>query len=141
MTFTEILVVVAGLLVGYWVISWLISVARGRGHDNVSAGHEPNDAGHAAGDGNQAESGDVDTRWIQAHWPDVLGVSPGAKVEEIKSAYRMRIRQYHPDRTEGLGSELRTLALRKTQALNVAHAWAMRLAASSSPGRGPARPR
>lgn len=44
----------------------------------------------------------------------VLGVSPGASSEQIAAAYRVRMKEYHPDRVAELGPELRELAHRKT---------------------------
>jgi DnaJ like chaperone protein len=132
MTASEVFAVVIGLLLGYWVISWLMALAHSRGHNNTSHGKESDGTGHTAEGKKHGESGNLDATWIRAHWFEVLGVTPGATVGEIKSAYRMRVRQYHPDRTEGLGPELRSLALRKTQELNVAYAWALRLARPSA---------
>ena len=44
---------------------------------------------------------------------------------EIKTAYREKIRWYHPDGTHGLGAELQALAEEKTKELNAPCAWAM----------------
>jgi hypothetical protein len=53
-------------------------------------------------------------------WHEVLGVSPEATPDEIKQAYRQRIKQYHPDRVSGLGEKLKALAEIETQKLNAA---------------------
>jgi DnaJ-domain-containing protein 1 len=53
-------------------------------------------------------------------WYKVLGVLPDATKDEIKSAYREKIKQYHPDLVSGLGEKLKALAEIETQKLNAA---------------------
>lgn len=43
----------------------------------------------------------------------VLGVAASASDAEIRAAYRERMQEYHPDKVEHLGEELRELAHRK----------------------------
>jgi uncharacterized membrane protein YkvA (DUF1232 family) len=43
----------------------------------------------------------------------VLAIAPSASADEIRSAYKARMREYHPDKVEHLGVELRELAHRK----------------------------
>jgi len=43
----------------------------------------------------------------------VLAIPPSASADEIRSAYKARMREYHPDKVEHLGVELRELARRK----------------------------
>ena len=42
-----------------------------------------------------------------------LAIAPSASADEIRSAYKARMREYHPDKVEHLGVELRELARRK----------------------------
>ena len=41
---------------------------------------------------------------------EILGVTPGASREEIRSAYRKAVKEYHPDRVAHLGKDLQALA-------------------------------
>lgn len=52
---------------------------------------------------------------------NVLGVPENASAEEIKAAYKTKIKEYHPDKVEGLGEELKSLAAKKTQDINAAY--------------------
>jgi len=51
----------------------------------------------------------------------VLGVGRNATLEEIKTAYRQRIAEYHPDKVASLGIELRHLADEMTRKINSAY--------------------
>ena len=43
----------------------------------------------------------------------VLGLKPGARLDEIRAAYRQAAQAYHPDKVSHLGPELRELAQKK----------------------------
>lgn len=58
-------------------------------------------------------------------WFEVLGVSPTASPYEIKAAYKVSMKQYHPDLVASLGPELRELAESKTKEINAAYAEGM----------------
>jgi hypothetical protein len=44
---------------------------------------------------------------------EILGVAPGASIEEIQTAYRAAAQQYHPDKVAHLGDEFQALAQEK----------------------------
>ncbi len=51
----------------------------------------------------------------------ILEVSANASFEEVKVAYKMKIKEYHPDKVATLGKELQDLAAKKTSAINAAY--------------------
>jgi DnaJ-domain-containing protein 1 len=51
-------------------------------------------------------------------WWSVLGVAPDATLEVAKHAYRLKMKQYHPDRVSGLAPEFIQLAHEKSLELN-----------------------
>lgn len=53
---------------------------------------------------------------------ELLGIQPTASPAEIKTAYRNRIKQCHPDKFVGRGAEFRHLAEERAKALNEAYA-------------------
>jgi len=57
---------------------------------------------------------------LSAH--EILGVSANATVAEIKAAYRVRIKDCHPDRFPHTDAKSRALAEEWTKALNIAYA-------------------
>jgi len=123
MSSAELLTIVLGLLVGYGIITGLMSArssSRAPSEGTQDATAEPPHSGRSGGGSTEGAS----PEWIRANWHSVLGVSPNASIEVIKTAYRLRAHQYHPDKTEGLGPELKVLAARKMQELNTAYAWA-----------------
>ena len=56
-----------------------------------------------------------------SHYRTILGVSPSASREEIREAYRQRMREYHPDKVSHLGPDLRSLAESKAKQINEAY--------------------
>ena len=64
----------------------------------------------------QSKQSDITNQYLQ-----VLGLTTGASKEEIKQAYRERVRKYHPDTVEGMEEEFREVARRKTAELNEAY--------------------
>ena len=57
----------------------------------------------------------------EAAWFEILGVSPSANLDEIKQAYKMLVKQNHPDRVHGMSPQFQELAERETRKLNAAY--------------------
>ena len=52
---------------------------------------------------------------------DVLGIRSRASEEEITSAYRQLVQQYHPDKVAGMAPEFREVAERRMKEINAAY--------------------
>lgn len=52
---------------------------------------------------------------------DLLGISEGASVEEVKKAYYQKMKEYHPDKMSGLGEKIKVLALEESKKINEAY--------------------
>jgi DnaJ like chaperone protein len=48
----------------------------------------------------------------------ILEISSNSTIEEIKSAYKKKMMEYHPDRVSNLGQELKNLATKKSKEIN-----------------------
>jgi preprotein translocase subunit Sec63 len=100
MSGTEIIVFVVFLLLGYWIVFAFLERKR-KPHPTESQPATQN-------------------------WHHVLSVDANASVEQIRAAYQILMSQYHPDKVESLGQELRELAERKSKEITVAYREAMR---------------
>lgn len=118
MTLIEGLVIVAGLGIGYWLVSTFtraptpIDDPRGERH-----GDQPHD---------DERPGAADAQSGTTPWHDVLGVSERATDAEITAAYRSKMAQYHPDKVATMGPEIRAVAELMTAQVNRAYEDALR---------------
>jgi|APTNR8051073442_1049403.scaffolds.fasta_scaffold21146_3 DnaJ like chaperone protein len=128
MTSTEIIVIVGGLLLGYWIVASLfnkkpVSSTNTNSNDDAKKGtHENRAHTEEPCNGNSCEE-----EHIPASWFRILEVSQGATKEQIITAYKQKIRQYHPDKVAQMGAEIRELAEFKSKQINAAYDYAMKL--------------
>jgi curved DNA-binding protein CbpA len=59
-------------------------------------------------------------------WFAVLGISPSATLDEVREAYKRKIKQSHPDRVQGMAANIRSLAESETKRLNAAYQEALK---------------
>jgi DnaJ-domain-containing protein 1 len=108
-----------GFSVAWVVLAVVLAVlgawfyARVRKASLRSEQHTPKD------DGGSRTSGHQDTSQSRDAYT-ILGVRRGDSFDEIRRAYRDRMKEYHPDKVAGLGAELRELAERKAKEINMA---------------------
>jgi hypothetical protein len=69
----------------------------------------------------------------QHPWWQVLEIPERSTFEDVKAAYRMKIKQYHPDTVMSLPREFQELADRKTKEINRAFGQARRIKRTESP--------
>ena len=104
----EIFIVISALLFGFGLVRWMLTPK----HDGkTSNGEHPYD---------------FDEKKESDKWFDILEVESTASLDEIKSAYKKKISQYHPDKVSALGPEFTPIAEQKTKQINVAYEKAVR---------------
>jgi hypothetical protein len=103
MTLADIIVIAICLAIGYKFASSMLSKSAGPASEN-----------------DRPEPPNLFQR--QPPWHDVLGVPPDATPEQIASAYRARMSEYHPDKVANLGPDIRALAEQKAKEINAAYA-------------------
>ena len=103
MSSVEIFAIVLGLCAGYLVV-WTLWKPK--------AGPTEREAPKPA---------HAETTPPSKSWFEVLEVSSLATPEEIRTAYKSQMSQYHPDKVASLGKELRLLAERKAKEIDKAY--------------------
>jgi len=127
MSGNELLVIVFGLFMGYWVVSRFGAgnkAGKEQARDRFGQDQELQRRRE------QAER-EAEERHPQAEapppasWHEILNVPANADAQEIRRAYKNLMSQYHPDKVASLGPELRALCERKTKEINIAYDRAM----------------
>ena len=118
----EVLVIVAGLAAGYWIVSKLMAKNKSNTKSDPPETHTEQKA--RSSDSNEKKpSANVEK---DSGWAGVLKVGQTASIEEIREAYRGLISQYHPDKVAQLGPELQKLATERSMEINAAYQLAMK---------------
>lgn len=125
MTLTQIVVIVAGLVFGYRLVSHWFSPGTG---DQRSQPQQPADQDASARRDPLHESawGSAPAQAAPA-WYQTLNVAESTSLEDIEHAYRLQIAQYHPDKVAKLGEDIRRLAEARSKEINGAYDTAVRL--------------
>jgi len=123
MTAVDIVVIVAGLLFGYRLVSNYLSPNASGGQ----AREEKKDRRSYDSPQQQWERNWESGAPKGPAWFEVLGVSETADLAQIEYAYRVKISQYHPDKVAQMGEDIRQLAEAKSKDINTAYDTAVRL--------------
>ncbi|BBO66936.1 hypothetical protein DSCA_08660 [Desulfosarcina alkanivorans] len=78
------------------------------------------DPGRKTADGRQSRAAGTEERGSRDPYR-VLEIAPGASREAIRAAYRRLAAQYHPDKVQHLGKELRALAEKRFREIQQAY--------------------
>jgi DnaJ domain len=76
--------------------------------------------------GSSSQQEDTNCRVEEGSWVTILGLSESATMREVKEAYKVLIKQNHPDRVHGMSPAFKTLAEAETKKLNAAYRQALR---------------
>lgn len=117
----ELIVIVGCLAAGYFFTSRIID---GREPDGAFDGSETTDKPGDADYSNHTDNRE-EPEAQRAEQPlsarecfDILGVSAGARADEIRLAYQRKIAQYHPDKVSGLGDKIQATAEAESKRIN-----------------------
>ncbi|MFC5526837.1 DnaJ family molecular chaperone [Rhodanobacter ginsengisoli] len=131
MTLTQIVIVVAGLFLGYRLVSYMLSPGTGdEGKTSGSSADARPGAGRTQTRGREWNWNDAVAPSVPGTnlmWYQTLGVAESASLAEIDHAYRVQISQYHPDKVARLGADIRRLAEARSKEINAAYDMAIRL--------------
>jgi DnaJ like chaperone protein len=115
MTSPQIVIIVLGLLLGYWGVSKLMDFQSRNAKDKNKNGNNNGASRPAPYAGPRpAKAGGRD-------WWEVLQVDRDATLDVVHAAYTARMEQYRPDKLAGLGEELRRLAEEKSAEISGAY--------------------
>jgi DnaJ-domain-containing protein 1 len=53
----------------------------------------------------------------------ILEISFNCSIYDIKTAYKEKIKEYHPDKVQNLGKEIKDIAINKTKEINTAYSF------------------
>ena len=120
MSSDELWIVIILGLVGYWGTSILIKFFK-KESDWTKNQNKSTDQNQS-----KTESPKTDNN-KELTWYEILGVSPTASLDEIKSSYKKKISMYHPDKVNSMGPEFNEIAQQKTKEINSAYDKAMKL--------------
>jgi uncharacterized membrane protein YkvA (DUF1232 family) len=101
-----------GLIDDAAVIGLLTYLQRRYRRDYAARAAQEGDASDPGGRGAAASDRDAD-RDADRDPFRVLGIERSASADDIRAAYKARMSEYHPDKVEHLGIELREVAHRK----------------------------
>lgn len=125
MTGIEIIVVLFGGFLGYWIVSKFITENPKTNPDESSGRNEQRAAEQ------EFNRQDQDPAALQT-WHQVLDVSSDAPIDEIRRAYKGLMSKYHPDKVATLGDELKVLAEKKSKQITAAYKEALELRGGDS---------
>ena len=114
---TTIFIIVSSFIIGYIIISVLLNYSS-----KVYSSYQFNSSNYEE----PKTQENVSNKEIK-FWYEVLEVEEFSSLEDIKKAYKSKIKQYHPDKVSSLGNEFQILAEQKTKEINSAYTKALSL--------------
>jgi DnaJ-domain-containing protein 1 len=125
----ETIAVISGFIVGFFAVReiiWRSERNRPSSTDNsqaTGARNRQHDQRQDGGSSSTADTGqwsyDADINTVDDCFA-IFGLKSGSSPEDIKLAYRRKMKEYHPDKVANLGEKLKAVADLETKKLNKA---------------------
>jgi len=126
-TLGEKIIILVGLAAGYWLVSAILNWSARKERAEAKSGPFGKVEGGASG--NSKDTLLPNSSTAQPQWFEVLDVAESATAEQITSAYKRKISEYHPDKVAQMGAEIRALAELRSKQINAAYDSALKLRA------------
>lgn len=119
MSAIEISVILGCLAIGYFFTSRIIDGRESGDQTNNSESTQEPDNTRYSNEHQEPERGSQSLSARDCY--DILGVSAGARADEIRLAYQRKMAQYHPDKVSGLGDKIQATAEAESKRINRAY--------------------
>lgn len=127
MKFNDIAIICIFAFIGYLVVASIINTLQER-----KSSHAENNTGDGIRHDSAVSNGDTNSSASTLMprtlvWNEVLNIPENATLDQISSAYKRLITQYHPDKVAGMAKEIRDLAEVRSKEINAAYEYAVKL--------------
>jgi len=127
MKFNDIVIICIFAFIGYLVVASIINTLQERKSSRAENNNGDGIRHDSAASNNDTNSSASPLKPRTLIWHEVLNIPESATLDQIKSAYKRLITQYHPDKVADMAKEIRDLAEVRSKEINAAYEHAIKL--------------